>query len=210
MSHKDDRRTEHMNTLVDRLAERSRTQRALMGVGGLLAVAAVMWQFVVSPCVNEYHSLNATVLNNDREILVEQKVASRLDRAKVSLSEVETRRRDVRSQLAEKSQVDDLLRDISASAQDAGLDLKLFQRKEERVGRFYAEIPVAVSVSGSFHDIVKFFDTVNHLPGLVTVDRVSFSSPKEVEDRTIAYVDLVVTAHRLLTEQERPAAAQKK
>lgn len=192
-----------MNTLVDRLAERSRNQRILMGIGGLGAIAAVMWQFVVSVPLDEYRALNAALSKSDQEILVEQKVASRLESAKSSLSDLEVRLRGMRSQLAEKSQVDDLLHNISASAQEAGLDLKLFQRKEESVGSFYAEIPVAVSVSGAFHDVATFFDTVNHLPGFVTIDRISFSNPKDTDGRSVVHVDFVVTAHRLLTEHER-------
>jgi Tfp pilus assembly protein PilO len=192
-----------MNTLVDRLAEQPRNRRSLVGIGGLVTVAAAMWQFVVSPPLDEYQSLSATIAKNDQDILVEQKVASRLEVQKVSLSNLEARLREARAKLADKSQVDDLLHNISASAQEAGLDLKLFQRKEESVGKFYAEIPVAVSVSGAFHDVATFFDTVNHLPGLVTVDRISFSSPKETEERIVVHVDFVVTAHRLLTEHER-------
>ncbi len=183
-----------------------------MGIGGLVAIAAVMWQFVVSVPLDEYRSLSAALSKSDQEILVEQKVASRLESVKSSLSDLEVRLRGMRSQLADKSQVDDLLHNISASAQEAGLDLTLFQRKEERVGSFYAEIPVAVSVSGAFHDVATFFDTVNHLPGLVTIDRISFSNPKETEERTVVHVDFVVTAHRLLTEPERERrdAPQKK
>ncbi len=192
-----------MNTLVDRLAERPRPQRMLMGLGVLVIIALAMWQFLVSPVLVEYQSLRSAVLKNDNQIVVEQKVAAQLESVKVSLSELEARLREMREQLADKSQVDDLLHNVSASAQEAGLDLKLFQRKEENAGSFYAEIPVAVSVSGGFHAIASFFDTVNHLPGLVAVDRFSFSSPKGAEERTRIHVDFVVTAHRLLTEAER-------
>jgi type IV pilus assembly protein PilO len=183
-----------------------------MAIGGLVIVAAVMWQLVISAPLDEYRSLRAAVSRGDQEILVEQKVASRLESVKSSLSDLEVRLKAMRSQLADKSQVDDLLHNISASAQEAGLDLKLFQRKEESVGSFYGEIPVAVSVSGAFHDVATFFDTVNHLPGLVTVDRISFSSPKEAEERTVVHVDFMVTAHRLLTgpERERFTASRKK
>lgn len=199
-----------MNTLVDRLAEQPRNRRSLVGIGGLVTVAAAMWQFVVSPPLDEYQSLSTTIAKNDQDILVEQKVASRLEVQKVSLSNLEARLLEARAKLADKSQVDDLLHNISASAQEAGLDLKLFQRKEESVEKFYAEIPVAVSVSGSFHDVATFFDTVNHLPGLVTVDRISFSSPKETEERIVVHVDFAVTAHRLLTEQEREQRSDQK
>lgn len=168
-----------------------------------MAVAAAMWQFVVSPPFNKYQALSAAISKNDHDILVEQKVASRLEAEKVSLSNLDAHLRDVRAKLADKSQVDDLLHNISASAQEVGLDLKLFQRKEESVGRYYAEIPVAVSVSGGFHDVATFFDTVNHLPGVVTVDRIYFSRPKETEESIVVHVDFVVTAHRLLTEYER-------
>jgi type IV pilus assembly protein PilO len=162
-----------------------------------------MWQYVVSPPLKECEYLRSNLAKNEREILSEQRVASGLESVQALVSDLEARLREALSQLTDKSQVDDLLQNISTSAQEAGLDLKLFQRKDEVLGSFHAEIPVAVSVSGSFHDVAIFFDTVNRLPGLVTVDRMSFSSPREVDDHVVLQVDCAMTAHRLLTRDER-------
>ncbi len=192
------------------LADRPRSQRILIGFGGLLGVAVVLWFFVVSPPLKQCTELRLALSNNDRSVVSEQLVAARLANVKASNAALDERLDRARSHLTDKSRIDDLLQNISKSAQEAGLDLKLFQRKEEVLGNFYAEIPVSVSVAGSFHDVATFFDTVNHVPGLVTIDRLSFSNPRQSEDRIVLQVDCEMTAHRLVTAEERDQSASSK
>jgi type IV pilus assembly protein PilO len=140
---------------------------------------------------------------SESTILMENRVASRLDAMKADAAKLDLQLRQAVSQLTDKAQADDLLQNISNSAQSIGLELKLFQRKEERISPHYVEIPVAISVSGTFHEVGLFFDSVNRLPGLVTLDQVSLSNPRKTEARLVIQADCLMTAHRLLSPEER-------
>ena len=83
--------------------------------------------------------------------------------------------------LPEKKEIPNLLASISSSGQDSGLEFALFEPKPENNKDFYAEIPVAVKVSGSYHNVASFFDKVSRLPRIVNIDNISITAQKQTK-----------------------------
>lgn len=192
-----------MGSMLDTLIGKPRRQRLVFWFGFLFIVVTLAGRLLLYPGLMEYRTLSEKVSTSESTILAEHLVASRLDPMKADTARLNLQLRQAVSQLTDKSQADDLLQNISNSAQNIGLELKLFQRKEERIGSQYVEIPVAISVSGTFQEVQIFFDSVNRLPGLVTIDHISLSNPRHIETRLVIQADCLMTAHRLLSPEER-------
>ena len=80
--------------------------------------------------------------------------------------------------LPEKEEIPSLLTAISDSGQAVGLDFLLFEPKAEKKKEFYAEIPVAMSLRGDYHNLAIFFDQVARLNRIVNIENIQMSRGK--------------------------------
>ena len=81
--------------------------------------------------------------------------------------------------LPEKEEIPTLLTGISKAGKDSGLNFVLFQPKPEVEKEFYAEIPVAIEVSGDYHGVATFFESVAELNRIVNVRDIKMTPEKE-------------------------------
>jgi type IV pilus assembly protein PilO len=96
--------------------------------------------------------------------------------------------------LPEKEEIPSLLAGISQAGKDAGLDFLLFQPKPESPKDFYAEIPVDISVSGSYHQVAVFLDKVANLPRIVNIRDIKMAlQSKQGESNELTTVCQAVT-----------------
>jgi type IV pilus assembly protein PilO len=114
------------------------------------------------------------------------------------------------AQLPDKKEIPELLSNISAKATQSGLDVLLFRPRGENFQDFYAEIPVDITVKGSFHNTVSFFDEVGRLNRVVNIDNIGFKNPTAAGDNLVLETTSVATAFRFLSEAERKKVAEDK
>ncbi|MDX1757560.1 MAG: type 4a pilus biogenesis protein PilO [Marinobacter sp.] len=72
-------------------------------------------------------------------------------------------------QLPSETEVPGLLEDITNTALGSGLDLKAVKLQPEQRRDFYAELPINIQVSGSYHELASFVSSVAGLPRIVTL-----------------------------------------
>ena len=192
-----------MHPVVDGILERPLSHKLGLWIGSILLVAGGFWQFSLSSLMTTEAELNESVIKLDSEIATEKRLAAKLNKAEERLKDLEGRLQSALEQLPDKSEIDNLLEKISNVARESGLELNLFQRKEENFKDFYAEVPVLVSVTGTYHQVATFFDEVSRLPRIVNINQISAFDPKVEEDAVILKVDCVLTAFRYLSDRER-------
>lgn len=108
-------------------------------------------------------------------------------------------------QLPNKSEMDALLTDINQAGLGRGLQFELFKpAAQERMSDFYAELPINVKVTGSYHDMGAFASDVAQLPRIVTLNDVSI-----VNDKGTLTMDAVAKTFRYLDEEEIAKQRQK-
>lgn len=105
-----------------------------------------------------------------------QKKVVALDAYKAQLQEMERSFGAMLKQLPSRSEVANLLNDISQTRVASSLDEELFQPQPEAPKDFYAEIPNKIIVTGSYHEMGTFVSGVASLPRIVTVDEVEIKA----------------------------------
>lgn len=101
-------------------------------------------------------------------------------------------------QLPNKSEMDALLTDINQAGLGRGLQFELFKpAAQERMADFYAELPINVKITGSYHDMGAFASDVAQLPRIVTLNDVNI-----VNDKGTLTMDAVAKTFRYLDEEE--------
>lgn len=76
-------------------------------------------------------------------------------------------------QLPDKTEVAELLVDISQTGLASGLEFELFKPQAENPKEFYAELPITIRVKGDYHEFGSFISGVAALPRIVTVHNIA-------------------------------------
>jgi type IV pilus assembly protein PilO len=111
------------------------------------------------------------------------------------LNEVEQSFGALVKQLPNRSEIDALLTDINQAGLGRGLQFELFKpAAQEKMGDFYAELPIKIKITGTYHDMGAFASDVAQLPRIVTLNDLSISNDKGVlaldaEAKTFRYLD---------------------
>lgn len=156
---------------------------------------------------NKEQELRATFLDKKKQ-------AVNLEAYRKQLAEIEESFGEMLKQLPNKSEMEALLTDINQAGLGRGLQFELFRPAQAEIrSEFYAELPIAIKLTGNYHDIGAFASDISQLSRIVTLNDVALSTNKsgltlDAVAKTFRYLDdSEVAAQR---KAARAAAAPKK
>jgi type IV pilus assembly protein PilO len=112
-------------------------------------------------------------------------------------------------QLPGRTEVPNLLVDISQVGVGAGLEEKLFQPSPEVKKDFYAELPIKIKLTGSYHQMGEFVSGIAALPRIVTLHEIAIK-PDNKDAYDNLSVELTAKTFRYLDDAEVAAAEKSK
>src|SRR5262245_36714929 len=134
-----------------------------------------------------------------------QRKAANFEAYKEQLKDIERSFGALLRQLPGKTEVPSLLVDISQTGLAAGLQEKLFQPQAEQKKDFYAELPIKIRLTGSYHQFGEFVSGIAALPRIVTLHDIDIKSDnKDAYDQLS--LELTAKTYRYLDEDEIAAA----
>lgn len=80
-------------------------------------------------------------------------------------------------QLPNKTEVAELLVDVSQTGLASGLEFQLFKPNAEVPREFYAELPIDIKVTGEYHEFGNFISGLAALPRIVTIHNIKITKP---------------------------------
>ena len=135
-----------------------------------------------------------------------QAKAANLDAYKNQMEEMKQSFGAMLRQLPSKTEVEDLLVDISQTGLASGIEFQLFKPEAERQIDFYAELPIKMIMTGTYHEFGRFVSGIAALPRIVTLHNISISSDKSGK----LSMDLEAKTYRYLDEAEIAATRKQK
>jgi len=174
----------------------------------LAAAAGVVvggWFLFLSAADDELIAARAqepTLKETYRNRLAQAVNLSELRKQKLQVQEYVTQ---LEKQLPGKAEMDALLSDINQAGLGRGLQFELFRPAQEQIKDFYAELPIAVKINGTYHDFGAFAADIAKLPRIVTLNNISIAPLK---DGGVLTMDATTKTFRYLDEEE--IAKQKK
>ncbi|MGY1423955.1 type 4a pilus biogenesis protein PilO [Lysobacter sp. A289] len=192
-------------------------QRARVGlcvIIGLLIVGLSWWVFVRDQR-EQLAGLERTETELRDEFAEKQGRASNLEPLKLQLAQMEQQLQQMLRQLPSKTEMPDLIVDISQTALATGIRNELFQPGPEQLKEFYAEKPIALRMVGSYHQFGGFVSGVASLPRVVIMTMHDISLKPRGDDKGAgitanAPLELAgtVKTYRYLDEDEVAEQAQ--
>lgn len=121
--------------------------------------------------------------------------AVNLDALKKQREQVQQYVSQLEKQLPSKAEMDALLSDINQAGMGRSLQFDLFRPGQLSVKDYYAELPIAIRVTGRYHDIGAFASDIAHLSRIVTLTNLNISAKPDgalildTTARTYRYLD---------------------
>jgi type IV pilus assembly protein PilO len=109
----------------------------------------------------------------------------KLPERRAEKEEVDAQFQEALNLLPNSKEIPKLLTNLSELANESQLDFPAFRPKSERAKEFYVEVPIAIEVRGSYHDVAVFFDKVGHMERIMNIHNVSM---KPVSDRSTTLI----------------------
>lgn len=179
-----------------------------------LVVVLAGWYFYVSNQQDELTSLVGKEGQLRQEFSTKQAKASNLDALQQQLDEMKDMLRQLLRQLPSRTEMPELLIDVSQTGLSAGLQVDSFTPQPEVPKDFYAEEPIQLRMVGTYHQFGTFISGVASLPRVVilTMHDVALTPEHAGKDGTSTDGQLVlqgtVKTYRYLDEDEAAAAAK--
>jgi type IV pilus assembly protein PilO len=127
--------------------------------------------------------------------------AANLQAYKDQLAEMEKSFGAMLRQLPNKTEVPNLLVDISQTGLAAGLEEKLFQPERENRKEFYAELPIRIRLTGDYHEMGNFASGIAALPRIVTLHDIEIAPPRDGAEGDLV-LNVTAKTYRYLDEEE--------
>ena len=160
-----------------------------------LVVLIVLWFIWLGGSQEELQAQQAKELKLRDDYKVKLTKAVNLDVLKKQREQVQQYVTQLEKQLPSKAEMDALLSDINQAGLGRSLQFELFRPGQIAVKEYYAELPIALKVTGRYHDIGAFASDIANLSRIVTLNNLSIT-PKadgslslESTAKTFRYLD---------------------
>ncbi len=166
-----------------------------------IGVAAALWFALLSDYEGELEAERAkeATLREDYQKKLQKAVS--LDLLKKQREQIQQYVIQLEKQLPSKAEMAALLSDINQAGLGRSLQFELFRPGQVVVRDYYAELPIAVRVTGKYHDIGAFASDIAHLSRIVTLNNLSLTPTAKDTSGNLA-LDTTARTFRYLDPEE--------
>jgi type IV pilus assembly protein PilO len=193
---------------IDKIGKLSKLYKILLCLGLFALLVGPFVYFSFLPKISKINALKKEHSTLETRLAKAKAKANRLKYFQDKLKDAEMEFKIVMKKLPEKKEIPGLLSSVSQSGRDAGLEFLLFQPEPEQNKDFYAEIPVSIKVTGSYHNVALFFDKVARLSRIVNIDDIKMASSKG--NTNLITSCKAVTYRFVETKPEKASSSKKK
>ena len=186
--------------------------KALLYAVVAIAVAALLWFVMLKDYEAELETERATEVTLRDDYTRKMLKAASLEGLKKQREQVQQYVTQLEKQLPSKAEMAALLSDINQAGLGRSLQFEVFRPGAMVAKEYYAELPITLKVTGSYHDIGSFASDVAFLSRIVTLNNLSIAPAGK--DGEVLTMDATARTFRYLDADEvkaqRDAAKGKK
>ena len=176
-------------------------------VFALIVSAAILglgWWQDVSKLRDGLTKVQGEEIEHKETFVVRQQKAANLAALEQQLEDIKETFGDLLKRLPNRTEVADLLVDISQQGLGAGLEFELFKPGNEVPAEFYVELPIQIRVAGNYHEFGNFISGVADLPRIVTTHDISIKHGQTAD----LVLETTAKTYRYMDEEEEEEAAK--
>ncbi len=193
---------------LEKIEKMRMAYRVLILVGSIVLLGGLFVWLVVIPKTSEITRTEKEIVTLNQKLAQARIRARNLKKFEAEQATVKAQFREALKLLPNKREIPSLLRTITQLGTDSHLAFLLFSPKKEKTRNFYIEIPVAIKVRGTYHDVAAFFEKVGRMERIVNILDVSMKPSKPLSTKLITTCNAVT--YRFKGTKNAKTGAKKK
>jgi type IV pilus assembly protein PilO len=193
---------EDLRAKLDQIAKLPGAARAGIVVAIVLLLAGGYFFLVYKDAGEDLAVLRGQEMELQRKLSEVRSIAANIGEFEGEIAGLEVKLQKVLRQLPDDKELEVVLSDISNVGKSAGIEIKSFQRKDEVIHGFYAEVPISLEIEGEYHSVGRFFDMLARLPRIVNMGAVEMKVTRESLEGTVLKVTGTATTFRFVGKRE--------
>jgi type IV pilus assembly protein PilO len=175
--------------------------------GVVILLSAANWYFFIDPMQTQIAMRQGTLRQLEDELIQKQSIANNLAQFKHEKEILERRLAQALTELPNEANIDDLIRSLSEIGTKSGLTINSIDPQPEVRQSFYASIPIVMGVTGNYHEIGVFLDSLSKLARIVNVTNIKMGQPRLTNEKLVVNATYVATTFRFLPPASPDAKA---
>jgi Tfp pilus assembly protein PilO len=180
---------------------------------GSLIIAVIIFALAFflyfSPQNTKLQALKAERIKVENEVKDLKQKKKELDKIEAELAVMTAQLKGLEAIIPQRKEQAEILRQIQQLAYDARLDVTNFAQQKEINREFYAEWPINVQVTGTYHNLGVYFDRLSQYPRLFSVDKFSIKALNRQTDLLTISANWTAKTYLFLEEPVAPAPKPK-
>src|SRR2546428_692853 len=184
-------------------------QKVGVVAGVVILLSAANWYFFIDPMQTQITQRQGTLHALEDELIQKQSIANNLAQFKHEKEILERRLAQALTELPNEANIDDLIRSLSEIVTKSGLTINSIEPQAEQRQSFYASIPIVMAVSGNYHEIGVFLDSLSKLARIVNVTNIKMGQARVTNEKLVINANYIATTFRFLPEANTPKPAKR-
>ena len=194
-----------MDEIINRILKAPPLQR-WGGLAGLVILITLLTFFLlVRP---EYATLEAQAAQQrslDTQLQEKSEIAQNLNERRREMDVLQQRLDEALSELPESADLDEVLAQLNEIGRKSGLEITGVEPAPEESAQIYVKIPIKMTLTGNYHEIAMFLQSLANLRRIVNVNNIQLGSPSLKAEKVVLNTSFVATTFRFLD----PKAAER-
>ncbi len=187
--------------VIDQITKVPLKRKILVLVAVTVVLAAAFWFFYYSPMQTEYSELQETYgrLQRERDDAVRRKATYDKDRKK--RDDMKQAYGQQLRALPSEAEISSFLESLNTEAELVGLEIRSVKPRKEEPSKYYSRIPVELSLTGTYHQLAKFFYLVGNLDRIINIENISLQFSRFEESNAILTANVLATTFRAVAKE---------
>jgi type IV pilus assembly protein PilO len=196
-----------MDEIIDRVLKAPPLQR-WGGLAGLVILITLLNFFLlVRPEFATLEQQTAQQRALDTQLQEKSEIAQNLNERRREMDVLQQRLDEALSELPEAADLDELLAQLNEIGRKSGLEISAVEPAPEEAAQIYVKIPIKMALTGNYHEIAMFLQSLANLRRIVNVNNLQLGTPSLKSEKVVLNSTFVATTFRFL--DPKAAAAEK-
>ena len=193
-----------MNNLLERLLKVPLATKVIVVAVLVADLTGVNWFFGINDLNDRIETARGKIRSLEEDLVKKRVIADNLNQYRRDREVLERRLAEALTRLPQTAEIDDLLRQLNDVGKKSGLEIVSLEPGVEAPQTFYAAIPIKMQVSGNYHEIAVFFESVSKLRRIVNISGIVFDSPARKNEKVVLKASYLATTFRFLDQPTQP------
>ena len=197
-----------MDEIIDKVLKAPPLQR-WGGLAAFLVVITILnFVLLVRPELGVLESQAAQQRVLDSQLQEKSEIAQNLNERRREMDVLQQKLDEALAELPESADLDELLAQLNEIGRKSGLEISAVEPAPEEPAQIYVKIPIKMALTGNYHEVAMFLQSLANLRRIVNVNNIQLGSPTLRSEKVVLNTSFVATTFRFL--DPRAAAQDKK